>query len=83
MPKWKMQFIKRNRNFWKENRLTIGENWLDKTRSFEETFQKFEWHVGKEADRDVLSHMIHTRPSGIRVSRMNRIPALVAMARYR
>ena len=80
MPKWKMQFIKRNRNFWKENRLTIGENWLDKTRSFEETFQKFEWHVGKEADRDVLSHMIHTRPSGIRVSRMNRIPALVAIA---
>ena len=80
MPQWKRQFIQRNRKFWNKYKLDIGEDWLVKTREFSDTHQKFEWHAGKSANRNVMKHMIHSRPSGIRVSKMDRIPALVAMA---
>ena len=50
-----------------------------KVRTFEETYQKFEWQVGDE-ERDIWEHMIQFRPSGIRVKRSNYIPALVAIA---
>lgn len=80
MPKWKRQFILRNRKFWSKYGKYIPKGWLKKTRMFKETHQKFEWHVGPHADRNIMNHMIHSRPSGIRVSRMDRIPALVAMA---
>ena len=80
MPKWKKQFIQRNRRFWNEYRDSVPDGWLDVTRGFSDTHQKFEWHVGPDSERDVMKHMIHTRPSGIRVSRMDKIPALVAIA---
>ena len=80
MPKWKRQIILRNRSFWTKHSGLFSDGWLEATGLFNETHQKFEWHLGADADRDVMSHMIHSRPSGIRVSKMNRIPALVAMA---
>jgi DNA (cytosine-5)-methyltransferase 1 len=80
MPKWKRRFIQKNRKFWDEYGSELPEGWLEETRELDETFQKFEWHVGADAERDVMAHMIHVRPSGIRVSRLNRIPALVAIA---
>ena len=84
IPKWKKRFIQNNRNFWKENKNLVPKNWLAKTRTFEDTYQKLEWHVGKEAkteeDYDILKWMIHLRPSGIRVSKLNHIPALVAIS---
>tara|TARA_B110000914_G_C15081132_1_gene272888 strand:- start:60 stop:458 length:399 start_codon:yes stop_codon:yes gene_type:complete len=58
----------------------IEDDWLNQTRQFSQTFQKFEWHVGSMKSRDIFDYMIHSRPSGIRVSKMNRIPSLVAMA---
>ena len=42
--------------------------------------QQNEWHLGTDAARNVMDHMIHTRPSGIRVSKLNHIPSLVALA---
>lgn len=80
MPKWKRQIILRNRKFWKENNHLFSDGWLDHTGTFKDTHQKFEWHVGVDPFKDVMSHMIHSRPSGIRVSKMDRIPTLVAMA---
>lgn len=81
MPKWKRQFILRNRNFWdKYGASNKFEAWLEKTRTFNDTQQKFEWHVGQVDEPDLMNYMIHTRPSGIRVSKMNWIPSLVAIA---
>jgi len=80
MPKWKRDFIEKNRKFWRDYGKHIPEGWLEKTKSFKETHQKFEWHVGPHADRNIMSHMIHLRPSGIRVSKLNWIPSLVAIA---
>ena len=80
MPSWKKRFIQNNRIFWENYSSMIGDDWLNKARQFSETFQKFEWHVGSMKSRDIFDYMIHSRPSGIRVSKMNRIPSLVAMA---
>ena len=80
MPKWKRQFIRRNRKFWEDYEKSAPDGWLDITRNFSDTHQKFEWHVGSQGSKDVLDWMVHIRPSGIRVSRLDKIPALVAMA---
>ena len=80
IPSWKRRFIQRNRIFWEEYKCLFPSSWLEKTRTFMETQQKLEWHLGEGASRDLMDHMIHTRPSGIRVSKLNYIPALVAMA---
>ena len=80
MPKWKKQFIRRNRKFWEDYEESAPDGWLDITRGMSDTHQKFEWHVGSQGSRDVLDYMVHLRPSGIRVSRLDKIPALVAMA---
>jgi DNA (cytosine-5)-methyltransferase 1 len=81
LPGWKIKFIEKNRKFWTKYGHLMPKNWLETTQNIKlETFQKFEWHVGPSSSRNVMDYMIHTRPSGIRVSRLNRIPALVAMA---
>jgi len=79
LPEWKKKFIVNNREKWKEISKDIGDEWLKKTRSFKQTYQKFEWQVGGE-ERDIWKHMIQFRPSGIRVKKTNYIPALVAIA---
>ncbi len=80
LPTWKKRFILKNRQFWEDYKHKIGNEWLDTTRTFSDTHQKFEWHVGASKSRDLLDYMIHLRPSGIRVSKLDRIPALVAIS---
>ena len=80
IPQWKRRFIERNRAFWETHGCLFPSSWLEKTRTFMETQQKLEWHLGTDAARNVMDHMIHTRPSGIRVSKLNHIPSLVALA---
>jgi DNA (cytosine-5)-methyltransferase 1 len=84
MPEWKKRFIENNRNFWNENKGLVPKNWLKKTRLFKDTYQKLEWHVGGDAkdveEYDIMKWMIHLRPSGIRVSKLDHIPALVAIS---
>ena len=79
LPEWKKRFISNNRVFWENNEQLLGSDWLTTVRSFEQTYQKFEWQVGDEK-RDIWRHMIQFRPSGIRVKKTNYIPALVAIA---
>ena len=84
IPPWKKRFIENNRNFWNENRGLVSKDWLKKTRTFKDTYQKLEWHVGDavkdDKDYDIMKWMIHLRPSGIRVSKLDHIPALVAIS---
>ena len=80
LPEWKIKFITKNREFWNKHGQIIGNEWLSAIRCMSETHQKFEWHVGKSKSRDIFDYMIHSRPSGIRISNMNRIPSLVAIA---
>ena len=79
LPEWKKGFIEKNREFWEEASQHIDPEWLDKIREFKHTYQKFEWQVG-DSERDIWSHMIQLRPSGIRVKKSDYIPALVAIA---
>lgn len=79
LPDWKKKIIINNRNLWNTVSSDIGDEWLEKVRSYKNTFQKFEWQVG-DGERDIWKHLIQTRPSGIRVKKGNYIPALVAIA---
>ena len=79
LPRWKKRFVMNNRQIWESISDEVGDEWLTKIRTFDETYQKFEWQVG-DGKRDVWEHLIQLRPSGIRVKRGNYIPALVAIA---
>ena len=80
MPEWKRKFIQKNRDWWSKNKKHLRKDWLDDIMKLQDTHQKLEWHVGNEKDRKLLSYMIHSRPSGLRVSKMNWMPALVAIS---
>ena len=79
LPEWKRNFILKNRDNWKSVEKYMGNDWLTKTRTFEQTYQKIEWQV-KTGERDIWQHLIQLRPSGIRVKKTDYIPALVAIA---
>ena len=75
-PDWKIQFIKRNREFYKEHKSWLDE-WLPKIEEFENSHQKFEWNCGEENAPTLYNKIIQFRPSGIRVKRPTYSPALV------
>lgn len=76
-PKWKIDFIRQNRDFYKRHKKWI-DGWLPSIREFAPSFQKFEWNC-KGEERDVWKHIIQFRASGIRVKRPTTAPSLVAM----
>ncbi|AOP36361.1 DNA methyltransferase [Leptospira tipperaryensis] len=76
-PKWKINFIKRNREFYKQNR-SIIEPWLNSIRKFPSSFQKFEWNC-KGENRVIWDNLIQFRASGVRVKRPVTSPALISM----
>jgi DNA (cytosine-5)-methyltransferase 1 len=76
-PKWKIDFIRQNRELYKRHRKWI-DNWLPSISDFAPSFQKFEWNC-KGEDRDVWKYVIQFRASGIRVKRPTTAPSLVAM----
>jgi DNA (cytosine-5)-methyltransferase 1 len=79
LPEWKASFIKKNKEFYKENR-SVLDRWLKKHKNlkdFPESRRKFEWQA---QDTDSLYKTImHFRPSGIRAKKPNYVPALVAI----
>ena len=77
-PKWKIDFIRQNRNWFKKYRSYFSEDWLTKLRSFPSSFRKLEWNC-KGAERDLWKHVLQFRPSGLRVKRYHTSPSLVAM----
>ena len=76
-PKWKIDFIRKNREFYQLNREVI-DRWLPKIRAFSPSFQKLEWNC-KGGDRNIWSYVIQFRASGIRVKSTRRAPSLIAM----
>ena len=79
-PTWKMNFIKRSRELYENNKEFI-DGWLKKWNNLEGftmTEQKLEWQCGKDCD-SIWDALIQFRPSGIRVKRPNVFPALVAI----
>jgi DNA (cytosine-5)-methyltransferase 1 len=76
-PKWKVDFIRRNRELYAANKSWIDE-WLPTVASFAPSFQKLEWNC-KGEERDIWKYIIQFRASGIRVKRSTSAPSLVAL----
>ena len=76
-PKWKKNFIRQNRAFFAEHEaLLVG--WRTKLLFFPFSWQKFEWNCQGEL-RDLRTHILQFRASGLRVKRRQTAPSLVAM----
>ena len=77
-PKWKVQFIRNNRNFYKRNKDWLN-GWIPKILKFPSSFQKFEWNCTGEKDMRLRKYLLQLRASGVRVKRPTTAPSLVAM----
>lgn len=80
LPKWKLDFINKNINLYKNNKEFIDE-WLKKynyLKDFSPTHKKMEWQAG-DSINSLWDGIIQFRPSGIRVKKPTCFPALVAM----
>ena len=78
LPEWKKKIILNNRKKWSQVSDDLGEEWLMKVRTFEETYQKFEWQVGDGEGYMETYDSISTIWNSCK--RNNYIPALVAIA---
>lgn len=76
-PKWKVDFIRQNREFYEANRSWI-DPWLPKVRRFPSSFQKFEWNAKGET-KTVWNFVVQMRASGVRIKRPTTAPSLIAM----
>lgn len=76
-PKWKIQFIKQNREFYSKYKNIIDE-WLPSILQFPASLQKLEWNCKGEI-RNIWKFIIQFRASGVRVKRPTTTPSLVAM----
>jgi DNA (cytosine-5)-methyltransferase 1 len=75
-PKWKIDFIRQNREFYKANKKWI-DPWLPSIRPFVSSHQKFEWNCKGEV-RDIWRYVLQFRASGLRVKRPSSAPSLIA-----
>ena len=76
-PKWKVQFIRQNRELYEEHKSWI-DGWISKIIDFPPSLQKFEWNCQGE-ERDISRFVLQVRASGLRVKRPTTAPSLVAM----
>ena len=76
-PDWKIDFIEKNREFYKRHKKLI-DKWLPQILDFAPSFQKLEWNV-KGGKRTIGDYVIQFRASGIRIKRPTTAPSLVAM----
>jgi DNA (cytosine-5)-methyltransferase 1 len=75
---WKIRYIQQNRDWWMLVAPYIPAEWKDGLKVFPPSLRKLEWNV-KGEKRDLWSHVLQFRPSGLRVKRYSSSPALVAM----
>jgi len=76
-PKWKVDFIRQNRQFYANNKKWI-DPWMNSILKFPSSLQKFEWNV-KGGRRDLWEYVLQFRASGVRVKRRTTAPSLIAM----
>lgn len=80
IPKWKKDFIIKNKKLYDNNKEFI-DRWLLKhnyLKDFAPTHRKFEWQANSSID-SLWDGIIQFRPSGIRVKKPTAFPALVAI----
>lgn len=77
-PKWKIDFIRRNREWFQQQSVYITEEWVERLRLFPPSLRKLEWNCQGE-ERNLWKHVLQFRPSGLRVKRYSSSPSLVAM----
>lgn len=76
-PKWKVDFIRQNRQFYADNKEWIHP-WQENILRFPSSLQKLEWNV-KGEKRDIWNYVLQFRASGVRVKRRTTAPSLIAM----
>lgn len=76
-PRWKLEFIRRNRELYDDHRSWI-DPWLTQITQFSPSLQKLEWNC-KGEERRIWSHVVQIRASGLRVKRRTTAPSLIAM----
>ena len=76
-PGWKIEFIRQNREFYRQNRKWI-DPWMPGILEFPPSLQKLEWNC-KGEERDIWRYVIQFRASGVRVKRPTTAPSLIAM----
>ena len=76
-PKWKVDFIRQNRQFYSDNKEWI-DPWMSSILKFPSSLQKLEWNV-KGGKRDIWGYVLQFRASGVRVKRRTTAPSLIAM----
>lgn len=76
-PDWKIDFIRKNRELYKEHKGWI-DKWLPSILSMPASHQKLEWNC-KGGERDIWQFMLQFRASGVRVKRPTTSPSLIAM----
>lgn len=77
-PKWKIDFIEQNRQWFGEINPYIKVRWLKVLRAFPSSLRKLEWNCQGE-ERNLWRYVLQFRPSGLRAKRYSASPALVAM----
>lgn len=79
IPKWKQNFLRRNREFYLNNQQFI-DKWVKKYNMTNriKLYKKFEWNCGEDVT-DIKDALIQIRQSGIRAKRPTFYPSLVAM----
>ena len=79
LPEWKVDFLKKNRDFYKQCQEEI-DAWLERWNylvDFPASRRKLEWQA--QETKSLWDCVMHLRPSGIRAKRPTYLPALVAI----
>lgn len=76
-PKWKKDFIRQNRQFYKDNQSWI-DPWLPRILKFPSSLQKLEWNA-QGGEYDIWQYVLQFRASGVRIKRRTTAPSLIAM----
>lgn len=79
-PSWKINYIRKNREFYRENKYFIDDFMKNnpQLKAFEFSYQKLEWSC-QGATRTFKDKIIQFRPSGLRVKLDNWAPALTTV----
>jgi len=78
-PKWKIAFLRQNREFYAANREWI-DPWMQRSNlaALPSSLQKFEWNA-QGGTREISRYVLQVRASGLRVKRTSTAPSLIAM----
>jgi len=76
-PKWKIDFIRQNREFYKKHKKWI-DKWMPEILQFPSSLQKLEWNC-KGEKRNIWKYLLQFRASGVRVKRPTTSPTLISM----